>query len=160
MSGTTTVAALSATGLTAGASSGHSVICATGTSGTVTFAYGASATTCNTSSERYKHDIVSLPASAGLEEVRALDPVSFYYNDDKNNAHQYTGFIAEQVNAIDPRPVAFDNEGRPNALDYNQLIPLVPKSTWVRAFSNGVGHPAYHRTFPKPAVRHFPRLPA
>jgi hypothetical protein len=126
-SGTVTVAALSATGLTAGAT-GHDVICATGTTGTVTFAYGASATSCTPSSQRYKHDIVALPASAGLGEVRALNPVSYYYNEDKENKRQYAGFIAEQVNAVDPRPVEFDKEGRPNALDYSQLIPLDTKA--------------------------------
>lgn len=61
----------------------------------------------------------------GLNALRRLRPVSYTYIDGNVKA---LGFIAEEVNQVDSRPVAFDNLGRVNALDYNQIIPILTKS--------------------------------
>jgi hypothetical protein len=108
----------------AAVSAGNLTVCINDT--TKLLYQGGSATSCNTSSERYKHDITT--STAGLAEVNQLRPVSYYYNTDPTNKTQYLGFIAEEVNAIDTRPVAYDSQGRPNALDYNQFVPVNTKA--------------------------------
>lgn len=57
-----------------------------------------------------------------MAAVRQLNPVSYTYND---TGIQALGFIAEEINAIDTRPVVYDELGRPNALDADQIIPIV-----------------------------------
>ena len=83
---------------------------------------GNSNSNCNTSSERFKHDIVSLDSNLGLEAIEKLRPVSYVYNDSDVHA---LGFIAEEVAQVDGRPVILDGEGNPYALDYDQIIPIV-----------------------------------
>jgi cell division septation protein DedD len=85
---------------------------------------GQSATSCNPSSERFKTDISTLQSELGLDAVRRLRPVSYTYIDTDIRA---LGFIAEEVNQIDSRPVVFDELGRPKALDYDQFIPMLTK---------------------------------
>ena len=84
--------------------------------------FGNSNSNCNTSSERFKHDIVSLDSNLGLEAIEKLRPVSYVYNNSDVHA---LGFIAEEVAQVDGRPVVLDGEGKPYALDYDQIIPIV-----------------------------------
>jgi hypothetical protein len=48
--------------------------------------------------------------------------VSYVYNNSDVHA---LGFIAEEVAQVDGRPVVLDGEGKPYALDYDQIIPIV-----------------------------------
>jgi len=77
---------------------------------------------CITSSARYKHDIQSLVGTTTLSTLLALRPVSFEYNETPGIRY---GLIAEEVDAIDPTLVGYDDEGKPNSVRYTSVIPLL-----------------------------------
>jgi hypothetical protein len=82
--------------------------------------------TCTVSSARYKHNIESLTATSGLALLRQLRPVSFETNDE-NQAR--VGFIAEEVNALDPRLVFYENDGiTPRGVRYEEMTAVLAKS--------------------------------
>ena len=92
--------------------------------------------TCAASSQRFKQDIVSLPEGSGLEEVMALHPVSFFWRPDflgggyinePNWNGQQVGFIAEEVQQIDPRLITLDKTGIPMSVRYENLTALLAK---------------------------------
>jgi hypothetical protein len=87
----------------------------------------AGVSTCIVSSERFKHDINSLDTVSGLSTVMKLNPVSFIYNQDASSTQQ-VGFIAEEVNKIDPRLVAYDKNGLPFTVKYEQLTSVLAKA--------------------------------
>lgn len=73
---------------------------------------------CLASSKRFKEDIVPLPS--GLAEVMNLTPVSFLYKPSFNGSlqsnpnynGQQVGFIAEDVQKVDPRLVVLETSGQ------------------------------------------------
>jgi hypothetical protein len=73
---------------------------------------------CDTSSARYKKDIEYLELD-GLEMVRQFKPVEFTRI--RNDARE-RGFIAEDMAAIEPMLVWYDDEGRPNSLSEYAII--------------------------------------
>lgn len=99
---------------------------------------------CLVSSERYKNDIDDLSAQDSLIETLALQPVSFEYKADFNgdlesdpnyNGPQ-VGFIAEDVQKIDPRLVTVDTAtstfegktygpGTPSSVRYQNLTAVL-----------------------------------
>jgi len=133
-------------GLTA-AASGNVSVCINSTSKLLYL--GGSATTCEPSSQRYKNTIVD--SSAGLDELMALRPVTFYFNDDIGGG-EHIGFIAEEVYEIDPRLVQLNQEGLPDALRLGEFLPLIVRSiqelnsnlfaritAWFANAANGIG---------------------
>lgn len=66
----------------------------------------------------------------------ALNPVSFKYNndylggfvDDPNWTHAFVGFIAEEVDQIDPRLVSTDPDGTPNNVLYPNITAILAKA--------------------------------
>ncbi len=80
------------------------------------------------SSETYKHDIA--PISSGLSDVLDLRPVSFVYDSDvsPNDQSTHLGFIAEEVNEINPDLVAFDKEGNIRSVKYDEFAPVIVKA--------------------------------
>lgn len=74
--------------------------------------------TCS-SSGRYKDEIHDLPL--GLETVAKLRPVSFKW---KSNERPDLGFVAEEVEAIDPL-LATHKDGRVEGVKYSQLTALL-----------------------------------
>ena len=115
----------SATGITSSGSITFSGILATGagdvpacvsTLKVVTFG-----PTCGVSSKRFKHDINNL--TNNLNKVLALRPVSFKYN---FNDQEDIGFIAEEVNSIEPRLVFYEDDGvTPRGLRYDKFVSLL-----------------------------------
>ncbi len=99
---------------------GNNVLCRNNTS--TRLFIGASQTACNPSSARYKHDIIDI--SLGIDAVRAMRPVSYTYNETNELA---LGFIAEDMFLIDPRLVVLDEEGLPNAIDTDRILPILTK---------------------------------
>ncbi|HZU43535.1 MAG TPA: tail fiber domain-containing protein [Terriglobales bacterium] len=74
------------------------------------------------SSARYKHDIHDMDErSGGLFRLR---PVTFRYNFDSDGERQY-GLIAEEVEKIYPELVTRDEEGKPESVQYHELIPML-----------------------------------
>ncbi len=88
------------------------------------------------SSRRFKEDINSLTEASGLAEVLALRPVSFKYTpaflgSDINNPNwngDFTGFIAEEVQQIDPRLIEIDTGGLPDSVRYDKITAVLVKA--------------------------------
>lgn len=99
---------------------------------------------CLASAARYKQDISSLSLGASLKELMQIRPVSFYYKPDFNGALQsnpndnseQVGFIADEVQKIDPRlvilttePTTFEGQTYPagtvNGVRYEQITALL-----------------------------------
>lgn len=83
---------------------------------------GATQSSCNTSSERFKHDIQ--PLALGLDAVNRLRPVSYEYN---GNNESSLGFIAEEAAQVDERLIVRDAQGLPFAIDPVQFTPILTK---------------------------------
>lgn len=79
--------------------------------------------TCIVSSARFKHDIAT--SSAGLALIRQLRPVTFAYNGDDGSLGEQFGFIAEEVELLDPRLVVHDAGGLPFSVRYENLTAIL-----------------------------------
>ncbi|MBI5644711.1 tail fiber domain-containing protein, partial [Candidatus Kaiserbacteria bacterium] len=119
LAGTLTTSGLTSAGAT------NRLLCYNGTTSEVSFFAG---TTCDVSSLRFKHDIATLSATTSLAQVLALRPVSFVYNQDiePSDQTQKIGFIAEEVNLVEPRIVEYDKDGvTPLTLNYDKLTAIL-----------------------------------
>lgn len=75
---------------------------------------------CSGSSARLKKEVENL--DIGLDLVRRMRPVSFVW---KENGRADIGLIAEEVAELDPRLAKFDQDGRPDGVDYRHLSALL-----------------------------------
>lgn len=80
--------------------------------------------TYDTSSARYKQDIVDSPY--GLNEVLAMRPVTFTYKAEPDR-HD-VGFIAEEMVQVVPEVVAKNIDGEPDAISYDRLTSVLCKA--------------------------------
>jgi hypothetical protein len=87
-----------------------------GTSGAITY---DATLGCLTSTARVKHDIA--PLGGSLDRIAALQPKTFVRNDDVSNRQQI-GLIAEDVEAVESRLVAYDTEGKPRGWSQPGMI--------------------------------------
>jgi hypothetical protein len=78
---------------------------------------------CTVSSGRFKHDITT--ATTGLDFVSKLRPVNFYYNADVGVPGEQFGFIAEEVETLDPRLVVHDAQGLPFSVRYENMTAVL-----------------------------------
>jgi hypothetical protein len=62
-----------------------------------------------------------------LDRVLRLNPVSFYWKDERIDREKHFGFIAQEVEKILPELVRKDSQGK-KSLNYNELIPFLTKS--------------------------------
>ncbi|MBK9580335.1 MAG: tail fiber domain-containing protein [Fibrobacteres bacterium] len=116
ITGTTTTGMLALTSLptnTAG-----NALCIVGTA-VVT----AGGTTCVTSSGRFKQDVEPL---SDWKDILDIDVVSFNYkpqyaDDVRDAGGKRLGFIAEQVEEVDPRLVQYDAEGNPLSVHFDGI---------------------------------------
>jgi hypothetical protein len=83
------------------------------------------ASTCPTSSKRFKHDIDLVRGSA-LGMISAMEPISFVYNNDAGRSR--LGFIAEQVASIDRRFGDGWDEIGPRTIDPNAILAVSVKA--------------------------------
>lgn len=83
---------------------------------------------CLSSTIKIKQNIE--PLNVGLDEVLNLKPISYRLKPefDQFNAGYQMGFIAEDVNELDPRLVALDDKGDPRGVRYMQLTALLAKA--------------------------------
>lgn len=79
--------------------------------------------TYDTSSARYKTDIVD--SNYGLQSVLALKPRSFKY---KDSGKQDVGFIAEEVVQVVPDVVSMNCDNQPDAVSYDRLTSVLCKA--------------------------------
>lgn len=95
-------------------------------------------TACNTSSAKTKHDVESLTTTDAVSEILKLRPIAFTYNE---SGERRVGFIAEEVNKIDPRLVDLAQEdtnfpnasgtiykGDPISVEYGNITALLVKA--------------------------------
>jgi hypothetical protein len=69
---------------------------------------------------------MSLSAQESLDIVLRLSPVSFRYKPEIDlGSEEHLGFTAEQVQSIDPRLVTYDSGGRPRAVKYQEIAPIL-----------------------------------
>jgi len=81
---------------------------------------------CTGSSERFKENIETYNYN-GLEIINALRPVSYNYINDKSREH--IGFIAEEVNLLEPRLIQFELDGfTPRGVNYGEVTAVLTKS--------------------------------
>ncbi len=78
--------------------------------------------TCSSSSKRFKHDIHN--TDVGLDVVLAMQAVTFKYNEDLSEK-EWLGFIAEEVEKIEPRLVAYDNAGLVHGVHYQEYTAVL-----------------------------------
>lgn len=78
--------------------------------------------TCS-SSRRYKDNIKNLSPHLA-QQVLQLNPVSFTYKQEKSG-HSTYGLIAEEVELILPQLVTYKEDGQPETIMYQHLIPLL-----------------------------------
>ncbi len=76
------------------------------------------------SSARYKENIVDLSADTAIDHIMKYRPVICNYKDDAEKT-PIQAFIAEEVAKINPYPVSYDEEGRPDAIDYSKFVPEI-----------------------------------
>lgn len=84
-------------------------------------------TACSGSSKRFKHNIESLDDRASFNEIIRMRPISFVYNEDHapNDRTTHVGFLAEEIEAIDPRLVTYDAEGLSNGVQYQNITSVL-----------------------------------
>ncbi len=92
---------------------------------------------CSSSSLRFKDNVNALTDDSGLAEVMKLNPVSFFYKPEFNGALQANanfsgeqlGFIAEEVNQVDPRLVTLENDGTTvHGVRYEKITAVLVKA--------------------------------
>jgi hypothetical protein len=93
----------------------------------------ADSVACLASSKRFKENI--RPLTTGLDEVMKLQPISYRYKPEGifarnvNFQRERVGFLAEDINAIDPRFVGYEADGKtPRTVGYEQMVPLLVKA--------------------------------
>src|SRR5215475_3571964 len=70
------------------------------------------------SSQRFKDDITSMDKAS--EAILSLRPVTFHYKTDAKARAQF-GFVAEEVEKVNPDLIVRDKEGRPYSVRYDQV---------------------------------------
>jgi hypothetical protein len=72
-----------------------------------------------TSSLRYKKDINDLESNTSV--LHLFQPKEFRYINSDDNSQKSYGFIAEELNEIDPALVFFNKEGQPDSICWNKI---------------------------------------
>ena len=81
------------------------------------------ATACVSSLRRLKQDIV--PLTGGLAEAMLLQPMQFRYRAEyKHGDRLHVGFIAEDVEKVDPRIAAYTDNGVLESVDYQHITAI------------------------------------
>jgi len=118
-------ATLTFTNLATDATHTTRTVCQDTTSKILFFGSGAAGICLGTSSARFKTNI--LPETTGLAQIAQLNPVHFSYlkgyGDD--GARVQKGFLAEDVAGVMPELVGYDEQGRPNTVDWAGLVPVL-----------------------------------
>lgn len=102
------------------ATAGNTVLCLSASNQIFS---GTSATTCDPSSARFKHDITDI--GLGLNAVNALHPVSYVYN---SNNQPALGFIAEEAAQVDERLIVRDKNGTIEAINPDAFTPILTRA--------------------------------
>lgn len=93
------------------------------------------------SSLRYKKNIEPMEPQKAKSHILSYRPVSGHYLTDSDNDPKKQMLIAEEVAEINPYPVSYDKDGRPDAIDYSKFVPeiisvtqtLIQENNYLRA---------------------------
>lgn len=88
--------------------------------------YNSGSDACLSSLRDTKHDITTLNLDA-LTMVKALQPVSFIYNNDASSTLRY-GFIAEDTAAVDSHLGTYDQAGNISGVDDRSMLAIIVKA--------------------------------
>jgi hypothetical protein len=94
--------------------------------------YNSASDACLSSTRATKHDIDPLVVDA-LEQVLALEPVSFVYNE--GNGRTRYGFIAEDTANVDAHLATYDASGTVSGIDDRAILSIVVsaiKELWAK----------------------------
>ena len=80
----------------------------------------------STSSARYKHGIEDYDADAAYKFLEEARPVTFYSKTEGDDG-QYIGFIAEEVEKVEPRYVTRLEDGTPDGVQYASIVATLTK---------------------------------
>lgn len=118
---------ITVSGITTDATHTDATVCEDTTTHQFYFGSGAAGICLGTSSLRFKHDVA--PLRAGLDQIMALQPVSYRLNADHGDPKQLLyGFTAEQGGTVLPDLMHRDVEGRPNTFDYLGVVPVLVRA--------------------------------
>jgi hypothetical protein len=89
--------------------------------------------TCLVSSGRFKTHVENISEGRGIDEVMKLRPVSYFLDKpadplDLNQVTMQIGFIAEDVNKVDPRLVTTTKDGELLSVRYLQMTAVLTKA--------------------------------
>lgn len=116
-------------GLSADSASTDNSVCHDTTSHEIKTGTGAAGICLGTSSARYKQNIETF--KDGLSTISLLNPKQFYYKPGfgDNGIRQQFGLLAEDLVKVEPRFVALDTNGRPNSVDWPNMIWVLINAT-------------------------------
>ena len=86
----------------------------------------AGGVTCS-SDARLKKDIETITQDTALDDINALRPVHYFWNDDANESNPQQGFIAQEIREVFPELVRTGNNGM-LSVSYVGLIPSIVAS--------------------------------
>lgn len=82
--------------------------------------------TVDSSSIRWKTDVETADSDICLNIVKNSRPVWYRSNQEVDDpGHSYWGFIAEEVDELEPRLCSYDIEGKPNGVGYDRYVPVL-----------------------------------
>ena len=78
------------------------------------------------SSLRFKHTVQDYEVEDAVRFLENARPISYYYNFDYDD-RQHLGFIAEELEQVEPRYIEYDDDGNPESVDYEMIVTTLTK---------------------------------
>ena len=98
-------------------------VCRDTTSGLLYAGSGTLGICLGTSSLRFKTNVA--PLDAGLADLMNVQTISYRYKPGYGGAGEKYGFSAENIAKVMPKLAAYDAEGKPNAVDWAGIVPVL-----------------------------------
>ena len=86
---------------------------------------GTTRTTSLVETSARKHKECITPLQDQIENIKKLEPVNFQWKEGKN---QDIGFIAEEVKAVYPNLVSYEEDGEIHGVHYSKLTTVLVKA--------------------------------
>ena len=80
----------------------------------------------SSSSRRYKNTIEDYDADSAYKFLEEARPVTYLSNSDEE-WDQYIGFIAEEMDEVEPRYVHYNEDGAPDGVQYSSIVATLTK---------------------------------
>ena len=83
-------------------------------------------TSHSNSSLRFKHTVQDYEIEDAMRFLEHARPISYYYTYDYDD-REHLGFIAEELEQVEPRYVEYDDDGNPESVDYGMIVTTLTK---------------------------------